>query len=222
MSSHPVPTADTDPDRYSYPAQLARLAEVRPKGERTRARLMAAACDLLDTAAPQDLTIAAICARAKVAAGTFYVHFADRQALLAELLGGFVGFLQAMMRGAGRDRPDDAIRAATRAYGAMFEANRGLMRCLIRHQDSFPQARAAFHRLNADWVETVVAAAMRQAGPGADRYEMTRRAYALGAMTDQYFAALYLSREPGLVTVSRDRAAVIDTLSLIWQRGLQP
>jgi len=222
MSTQQAPSARPEPDRYSYPADLARLAEDRPKGERTRARLMAAACDLLDTAAPQDLTITAICTQAGVAAGTFYVHFADRQALLADLLGGYVRFLQARMRDAGHDRPGDTIRAATRAYAAMFEANRGLMRCLIRHQDSFPQARDAFHRLNAEWIETVVAAALRQAGPGANRDEMTRRAYALGAMTDQYFAGLFLSQEPGLVAVSRDRAAVIDTLGLIWERGMQP
>ena len=52
--------------------------------------------------------------------------------------------------------------------------------------------------------------------------ELTRRAYALGGMTDQYFSSLYLSNEPGLVDVSTDRAAVIATLTTIWERGLQP
>lgn len=220
MTPHPAHTPQ--PDSHAYPSELARQSQDQPKGERTRARLMIAACDLLEDAGPQDLTITAICDRAGVAAGTFYVHFTGRQALLSDLLGGYVAFLQRTMRAASRDRPGDTIRPATRAYGAMFAANRGLMRCLIHHQDNFPQARAAFHRLNAEWIDTVVAAALRQTASAPDRHELTRRAYALGAMTDQYFSGLFLSREPGLVAVSQDMEAVIDTLTLIWERGLQP
>ena len=41
-------------------------------------------------------------------------------------------------------------------------------------------------------------------------------------MTDAYLSGLYLSAEPGLVKVSHDRAAVIATLTTLWERGLQP
>jgi uncharacterized protein YgfB (UPF0149 family) len=49
-----------------------------------------------------------------------------------------------------------------------------------------------------------------------------RRAYALGGMVDQYLSGLYLSRDDGIVAISGDAAAVVDTLTMIWQKGMQP
>lgn len=89
----------------------------------------------------------------------------------------------------------------------MFAANTGLMKGLSHHHDSFPEARAAFHRLNAEWVETVVTATLRQldqAGRGGEigREKLLRRGHALGGMVDQYLSGLILSADPALVAVS--------------------
>jgi len=211
---------------HSYPQSLAAEAIHLPKGQRTAQAIRIAACHLLEHCAPQDLTIAAICREAGIANGTFYLYFTDQAQLLDDLLHGFAKFLQARMIDAGRTRPDAPMRAATQAYVTLFEANRGLMKCLIHHLYAFPVARAAFHRLNRDWIATVVRATRRRhARNGCDTLseaELTRRAYALGGMTDAYLSSLHLSAEPGLVAVSTDRAAVIATLTTLWERGLQP
>ena len=213
--------------RYSYAAALAGQAADKPKGERTRALLLKAVSELLDDRAPQDLTISAICGRAGLSNGAFYVYFSDRGLLLDELLTGFVAFQQAAMRAASRAAPDDPVRAATRAYVTLFRENRGLMRCLVHHLDGFPEAREAFHRFNRDWLEAVVSAVERdltrrgQAG-AISHDELMRRAYALGGMIDQYLSSLLLSEEPVLLAVSGDETAVLDTLDLIWTRGMQP
>lgn len=217
--SHPLP--DT------HPALLAQRAQDKPKGERTRAQIMMAACRLLDRTAPQDIPIGAICKQAGIAHGTFYIYFPDRDALLAELLLGFVAHLQGRMLAASQGASHHRIRAATRAYAAMFEQNKGLMRCLVHHLDAFPEARAAFHRLNRDWLETVVSATQRRLeheGRSADitQDELWRRAHALGGMVDHYLSSLFLSGEPGVVAVSDSLETVIETLSLIWERGLEP
>lgn len=209
----------------SYVEELARQSIGKPKGERSRAALLQAVCAVLDDHGPQELTIAAICGAAGMSNGAFYVHFKDRALLLDELLTGFVGFLQGRMRGASKDRPGDPVRAATHAYVELFRQNRGLMRCLVHHLDSFPEARAAFHRLNRDWLEGVVAAVERdlarrgQAG-AIPRDELIRRAYALGGMVDQYLSSLFLSGDPALQAVSDDPEAVLGTLNLIWERGM--
>ena len=54
------------------------------------------------------------------------------------------------------------------------------------------------------------------------REELLRRAYALGGMVDQYLIALLFSSDGTLAAISRDRSAVVDTLSLIWERGMEP
>jgi TetR/AcrR family transcriptional regulator, ethionamide resistance regulator len=210
---------------YAYAERLAADSEGRPKGERTRAQIQIAACRVLEGNGPQDLTISSICEEAGVSNGTFYIYFPDRHALLDVLLTGFVEFLQSSMRAASASQPDETIGAATRAYVELFTQNRGLMRCLIHHLDGFPEAQTAFQRLNRDWIETVVASVQRRMKrDGRDdaisRPELLRRAYALGGMIDQYLSNLLLSKDPNLAAVSQDREAVLDTLTLIWERGL--
>jgi hypothetical protein len=41
-------------------------------------------------------------------------------------------------------------------------------------------------------------------------------------MVDQYLIALLFGRDQTLSAVSRDREAVVRTLSLIWERGMEP
>ncbi|MFC2970030.1 TetR/AcrR family transcriptional regulator [Acidimangrovimonas pyrenivorans] len=223
------PLAETPadpPGTFAYPDILVARSAEQPKGARTRAQIQAAACAVLDRKGPSDLTVAAICAEAGISNGTFYIYFADRTLLLEELLIGFGGFVLDMLRSASAARTEAPMRAANSAYYELFRHNRGLMRCLVHHLDGYPEAQAAFHRLNRDWIETVVAAAMRRlqrAGWGGEigHDELMRRAYALGGMVDQYLASLLLSGDPALVAVSQDREAVLDTLTLIWERGME-
>jgi len=131
------------------------------------------------------------------------------------------------MRAASLDLPEEAPRAATRAYFALFELNPGLMRCLIHHLEGFPEAGAAFQRLNREWIEAVVASVERRqrfegGEPVIPRPELLRRAYALGGMIDHYLSNLLLSKDPNLIEISRDRETVLETLTLIWERGMSP
>lgn len=211
----------------SYSGHLASASEGRAKGERTRAQIQIAACRVLEERGPHDLTVSAVCGAAGVSNGTFYIYFPDRNVLLETLLAGFVAFLQSSMRAASAGQPDDAHRAATRAYFELFSHNRGLMRCLVHHLDSFPAAQAAFHRLNREWIDTVVTSVqrrMRRTGreDAISRPELLRRAYALGGMIDQYLSSLLLSNDPDLAAVSQDPEAVLGTLTLIWERGMSP
>lgn len=215
------------PEFYDYAKVLAARSTAETKGQRTAQQIRITACSLLQTEALEDLTIAAICKGAGIANGTFYLYFPDQSHLLNDLLLGFARFLQASMIRASHAAPDHSIRAATRAYGRLFEQNPGLMKCLVHHLDHFTQAREVFHNLNRDWIETVVGSTRRRLlregrGAAISEGELRRRAYALGGMTDQYFSSLYLSREAGLIEVSQDHEAVIDTLTTIWERGLEP
>lgn len=228
-----MPTTAAKIDRgdtaLSFAQHLATHGEGRTKGERTRAQLQIAACDILNAGGPQALTVAAVCEAAGVSNGTFYIYFADRNVLLESLLTDFVAFLQGALRAAsgGRatDAPQRATRAVTGAYLDLFAQNAGLMRCLIHPMEGFPEAQLAFQRLNREWVEVVVASADRRQqreGGGLSRDELLRRAYALGGMVDQYLSTLLLSKDPTLARISQDREAVLETLSLIWERGMTP
>lgn len=203
---------------------LAANASLR-KRDRTRSVIQNAGCTLLDRNALADLTVSAICREANIAHGTFYIYFPDRQAFVADLLNRFVDHIQIVMQQASRAGGADAVRATTEAYYLMFEQNPGIMKCLVHHLEEFPKARDAFQTLNREWAATVVSSTelkLAQSGRGGalSRDELFRRAYALGGMVDQYLAALLLSHDRTLAGVSADKAAVIETLTHIWKRGM--
>ena len=211
-------------DSVSFADTLAQSSKTLRKGERTKSAIQIAVCKCLETAQLADLTIADICEAAGISHGTFYIYFQNRNALIADVLFRFSAFVQARMRQASRGDRDRPARAATSAYARLFEANLGLMRCLTRHLDSFPEAQAEFWNLNREWLEAVATSTakhLRQTGQPIDHDELMRRAYALGGMTDQYLAGLLLDKDPNMQPFSRDREALIDTLTLLWERGMQ-
>lgn len=223
----PAPTITnpgTEQDRAanSFIARLGRGHEARRKGERTRIALMIAGASLLAAEPPEKLTVAAICKRAGVAHGTFYLHFSDRNALAGEVLRALADHLQEEMRAAAR-LPGDAARNTTEAYMQLFAENAGLMKCMITGAGSFPQAQKVFQRLNNDWISTVARAERRRQGAAArSEADLMRRAYALGGMVDQYLTALFVTDDPWIAALSQDREAVLDMFTELWRKGMAP
>ncbi|MFF7636667.1 TetR/AcrR family transcriptional regulator [Kitasatospora sp. NPDC008050] len=87
-----------------------------------RGRLEQAALELYVERGYVQTTVAEIAARAGLTERTFFRHFADKR----EVLFGGAGTLRELMVGAATDAPDsaapiDAVAAALRAAGAMFE-----------------------------------------------------------------------------------------------------
>jgi AcrR family transcriptional regulator len=216
-------TSPPPPLRFAD-ALLDSAAKAR-KSDRTRARLQSAVCELLEDAVPSDLRVDQVCSRAGTSHGTFYVYFPDITTLLTRTLAEFVDFLEVALRRAGRDAPDRP-RATTRAYVDLFEANRGLMRCLVSRAGDLPEANALFEALNRRWAEMVADAAERHAlrhgHPPPDRAELLRRAYAVGGMIDQYLVTLFFGSDATLIALSEDREAVVSTFTTLWTRGLAP
>jgi AcrR family transcriptional regulator len=195
------------------------------KSDRTRARLQAAVCELLENSVPADLRVDHVCAKAGTSHGTFYVYFPDVQSLLNRTLAAYIDFLEMSLLSAGRDATDRP-RAVTYAYFNLFEANRGLMRCLVSRAGDLPEANALFEAHNRRWAEMVAEAAARHAAasgcPVPEREELLRRAYALGGMVDQYLITLFFGSDTTLASLSQDRKTVVDTFATIWTRGLAP
>ena len=222
MQPLPIPI----PDQSAGFEEWLRLdREKLKKGERTRLDLLLAAARHLADQPLESMTVAAMSQAAGVAHGTFYLYFKDRSHLAGEILSLFVDYLQIEMRLAARCA-DDPIRSSTAAYFTLFEANSGLMKCLVVGMDSAPEARQAFQRLNNEWARTVVRAQGRQRNPTAasnqnlSMEEQMLRAYALGAMVDQYLTALFVTKDPWIVELSKDPEATIDTLTTLWKKGM--
>ncbi|WP_323786454.1 TetR/AcrR family transcriptional regulator [Thalassovita sp.] len=196
-------------------------AEMR-KRDRTRTDLMVACARFLAQQPLERLTVSATCKLAGVAHGTFYLHFSDRNVLAGAVLSAFADYVQLRMRAATRGA-GDAARNTTAAYMRIFEENAGLMKSMVVGGDAFPEARAAFQRLNHDWSQTVVRAEQKRKGTAArPEPDLMRRAYALGGMVDQYLTALFVTRDPWINSLSQDPEAVLEMFTDIWKRGMAP
>lgn len=222
MNGHSMKPAEQGDNRNVFSDWLVNDRAQLRKGERTRKELIVTCSRLLAVEKFDTLTVSALCKAAGVSHGTFYVYFENLNAILAEVLGLFVDFIQLEMRAAAR-RPGDATRNTTEAYMLLFEENAGLMKCLVTGLDTFPEARVAFQRLNNEWARTVVQA-MRRKGVGADCTEdyLMRRAYALGGMVDQYLTALFVSDDPWVRALSGNREEVLEMFTDLWKRGIAP
>lgn len=200
---------------------LAHEAASGKKRERTEAAIVGAACKILDHTPLSGLTISEICKVAGVANGTFYIYFPDRNALIGKALLRFVEFVQVKMLRVGRAANGDRIWNTTATYYDLVAGNPGLMKCLMNHSDDLPEATRAFQKLNSEWITAVVASLRRrQIMREIPEDELYRRAFALGAMVDQYLSALLLNRDENLIRLSGDRETTVNTLAELWKKGL--
>ena len=104
-----------------------------------------------------------------------------------------------------------------RTYCLIFTANRGLMKCLLNHFDTFGQGRSILNAFNTEWLGLVVRQMARQRGSGGpSEGELQRRAYALGGMVDQYLSAIFLYEDAGVVAAAGSLDEVVATLTFIW------
>lgn len=105
-------------------------APARHRAE-TRRRLVAAATDLFAREGLRGTTSTRIARAAGVAAGTFYLHFADKEALFREIAFGALAELRARMEAAHRaagPAPEAQLRARMAELVAFADERRDLVR----------------------------------------------------------------------------------------------
>lgn len=153
--------------REARPMRDKRMVVARPQRARsvdTRARIFAAAVRLFAENGYADTTVDRIARDAGVAKGTFFVHFATKDALVTELVRNQVRAARRM-----RDRtlasggtPVDALRATVMSLGEQAATNRGLSRAIVSANLVNPMlggfAESVFGGITAEMMDDVRAA----------------------------------------------------------------
>lgn len=212
------------PDPLVFAATLLAAARdgTARKTERTRARLLAAlARELGSGLARHDLKVAEVTRTAGLAHGTFYRYFPDMPAAVEALIEEFASFVQAHLA-AGRDVEADGrerVKAATLVFARLFRRNAGLMRCLIGLTAEETAFARAYRRLNRDWYGRVAGAIAKGRQDGSSPDELLPSAYALGGMTDEFLAQIYLRRVPALAHLAHDEEKIAEILTDLWCFG---
>lgn len=129
MSVSSDPSAE--PASEPAPAPAPDSAPARHRAE-TRRRLVAAATELFAREGLRGTTSTQIARAAGVAAGTFYLHFADKEALFREIAFGALAELRARMDAAHRAAAGPSLEAPLRARMAELVAFAEERRDLVR------------------------------------------------------------------------------------------
>jgi AcrR family transcriptional regulator len=119
------------------------------RAERTRAALLHGAREVFEERGFLDARISEICDRAGVAYGSFYTHFADKDAIFAELVQEMLRRLLAVMRAEPLhgDGPAARVAAANRAYLRAYRENARLMAVFEQVATFSPAMRETYLRV---------------------------------------------------------------------------
>lgn len=118
------------------------------RAERTRAALLHGAREVFEERGFLDARISEICDRAGVAYGSFYTHFADKDAAFAELIEEMLNALLSAMRAEPLhgDGPAARIARANRAYLRAYRENARLMAVFEQVATFSPAMRETYLR----------------------------------------------------------------------------
>lgn len=189
------------------------------KGQRTRARILAAAYEQFSETGYRGTRVSDISQRAGVSLGAFYQYFRDRTHIMSTLVGEAVRGELGARRAPWRMRDGTAgIRSLLDDYVRNYEATaafQGVWEEASHADDGLAAVRRDLVRWLTESVEREFRRAQRD-GTLADRHDPALLARALTAMVDRYCYLTYVVDGDA----SPDPAASIDVLTSIWCAAL--
>lgn len=185
------------------------------KGERTRARVKTALCELLARKSFAAITISDICRTADITVGGFYFHFANQDALLNEVMWEYVDELGAALERAINAKGKSLAASVCAALVSAYQERSGLAR-------AFQQLRRTRTEYAVRWRETMgprivrLAETLSEERPDLSDSKSMFLAHALitMAVSQLDLAYVYVERHKAADV----RVALTEKLVLLWRR----
>ncbi|ODT89946.1 TetR/AcrR family transcriptional regulator [Phenylobacterium sp. SCN 70-31] len=145
--------------RYAtYLEAAAQEIKKTRSGERSRLKLLAAGARLLDSTDYREMMVEEVATEAGVAKGTFYIYFKTKDEFLRELGRRYAAFeLQTYPRLSSRDSQFTNSRRWIAWYEKTFEANAGVLRCIVQMGAADEVMRETWHGRNSRIVDRAMA-----------------------------------------------------------------
>ncbi|MEI6458187.1 MAG: TetR/AcrR family transcriptional regulator [Pseudomonadota bacterium] len=189
----------------------------------TALKLEVATISLLESPGFHAMTIEEICTTAKVAKGTFYLHFDSKQAITLSILADFVNLQARLAPTIERERHMfENIRTFVGWVAAVFQENTGLQRSLMQLADTIPEVAAIWERHTmflANHVRAIIEQELQTKKVGDDLIGLT--IYLIGNMLDQLlYATQAVHRQSDLERLAGSSDHAVEVVSLLWYRAL--
>ncbi|MEQ8748634.1 MAG: TetR/AcrR family transcriptional regulator [Amphiplicatus sp.] len=192
------------------------------KNELTREKLKAGAVRLLERGGYHDIRISTFCEEAGLAKGTFYLHFADKEDLVAHVLEEYADLqVKIMPSASGCDDAFSALLALNSWFADTFCENVGLHRSMMQLSETIPRITEIWtgflKGLSSRYIEEI----RRWSNKPLSADFSTYVTYCLWGMLDQALYAIYaVHRNPDFERLSKSRSYLVQSITLFQHRAL--
>ena len=192
------------------------------RNELTREKLKAAAVSLLESGGYHDTPISTFCEQAGLAKGTFYLHFADKEDLVAHVLEEYADLqVKIMPSAAGSKDAYAALIVLNSWFAETFCENVGMHRSMMQLSETIPRITkiwsAFLTGLSARYVDEI----RRWSNTTLDPDFATFVTYCLWGMLDQALYAIYaVKRNPDFERLAKNRSHLVQSITLFQHRAL--
>jgi AcrR family transcriptional regulator len=187
----------------------------RPTGDERERAVVSTLDGLLRTRPLVAIAIDEIAAGAGLSRSAFYFYFPSKQAVLLELLDRMLAEVDAGLErlGGPEDDPGGWWRRLVRVSVDVFAAHPGMAAALDEARATVPEAREAWNRRTAAWIDLSAAAIVAERRRGRAREVVDPRATstALTAMNERVLVASFAADRPSVPP-----ADLLDVLADIW------
>ena len=195
-----------------------------PKGEKARAKLMAAALVVMEQVGFHKMRITDVTREAGVASGLFYHYFKDLKSLTLEVLGDFVSHslrIDTIEKDVPKGDWYERMLAHNRLVIASYSERPGIMRCLLQLADEDED----FSRLlRKNFIEQLgwLSKQMPKLFPAAamSEHQAMLVVYTLAGTGETILRDYYINREPILREKELDIDEMAELITMIFYRGL--
>lgn len=208
----------------SYSDSLETQAQREPlrSAARTNKQIRAAAARVLERLGFHRMRVSDICKEAKIAQGTFYLHFSDLENVVQSVLNEFVDMMLQTQPTEQVDDPYDYVKGQVEWFFDTFQANVGLYKALIQLSGE----HASFCQIWDRWNQSMVLAAAQElrrrgAATGVKEDVLHLTLYLVGNLLDQTLYAIYaFHRNPSLERVAGQPKRLMEIIAVLWHRSL--
>lgn len=192
------------------------------RNELTREKLKAAAVRLLESGGYHDIPISTFCEEAGLAKGTFYLHFADKEDLVAQVLEEYADLQVKIMPSAeGSKDAYAALIVLNSWFAETFCENVGLHRSMMQLSETIPRITkiwgAFLKGLSGRYIDEI----RRWSNTTLDPDFATFVTYCLWGMLDQALYAIYaVRRNPDFERLARNQSYLVQSITLFQHRAL--
>jgi AcrR family transcriptional regulator len=192
------------------------------KIEQTRERLKAGAVRLLERHSYHDIRIATFCEEADVAKGTFYLHFKDKEDIVAQVLAEYadlqVKFIPSVEQ---LDNAFDALSHLNTWFASTFYENLGVQRSMMQLSETIPRMTDIWtdflKRLAERYIDEIARWSDKKLSDDVAKLIV----YCLWGMLDQALYAIYaVKRNPDFGRVTKNRRFLVEAVTLFQYRAL--